>query len=328
MDDLRALLMLPPAPALVGAALGLDLLLGDPRRLPHPVVAIGRLISTLERSLRRVRLDGYGGGLLLCLVTVSVTATVAAGLLWLAMGQHHWLHWLTALWLAWTCLALRSLHRESALVATALEQGNLTSARHFLSHIVGRDTEELDEEAIWRATIETVAENASDGVIAPLFWLCLGGPVVALAYKAASTLDSMVGYRTERHARIGWASARLDDLLNLLPSRLTALLMVACAPLAGLSGRNAWRIWRRDRRNHPSPNSAQPEAAAAGALGVQLGGASRYGGILKQKPSIGDRLAPCDATAYHGMIRLLYTATLAPLALYLTARLIWSTYGV
>jgi len=297
-------------PELLAIALLLDLLLGDPHRLPHPVAGIGRLISIEERLYRRIGLDGYGGGLLLCLLTVTGTAIAAWLLLHLLQQSAPLLLNAATVLMAWTCLAARSLHHESNLVVTAVARGDLTAARMLLSRIVGRDTAELDQEAIMRATVETVAENSSDGIIAPLFWLILAGPVGGLAYKAVSTLDSMVGYRNERYYRMGWASARLDDLANLIPARLTALLMVAGAPLAGLSGPGAWRIWRRDRKNHPSPNSGHPEAATAGALGVRLGGGSFYGGVFKEKPYIGDPLNPVDLAAYRGAIRLMYTATL------------------
>ena len=297
-------------PELLAIALLLDLVLGDPRRLPHPVVGIGRLISIQERLYRRIGLDGYGGGLLLCLLTVTGTATAAWLLLYLLQQSAPLLGNAATVLMAWTCLAARSLHHESNLVVTAVAKGNLTAARMLLARIVGRDTAELNQESIMRATVETVAENSSDGIIAPLFWLILAGPVGGLAYKAISTLDSMVGYRNERYYRMGWASARLDDLANLLPARLTALLMVACAPLAGLSGSGAWRIWRRDRKNHHSPNSGHPEAATAGALGVRLGGGSFYGGMFKEKPYIGDPHNPVDLTAYRGAIRLMYASTL------------------
>lgn len=321
-------MMAPASPGLLAAALALDLMLGDPRWYPHPVVMIGRMISCLERWLRRSAWDGYGGGLGLCLLTVGGTVGAGWGLLRCGRLLHPTLEAAMALLIAWNCLALRSLHRESALVARALQRGDLAQARHFLSYIVGRDTQCLDETAIWRATIETVAENSSDGVIAPLFWLAVGGPLAALGYKAASTLDSMVGYRDERYQRLGWASARLDDLLNLLPARLTALLMVTAAPLVGLSATGSWRIWRRDRRHHPSPNSGHPEAAAAGALGVQLGGPSHYHGILKQKPTLGDPLHPCNADAYQGMIRLLYgTAGLTALC-GIAATAFWRQHGL
>ncbi len=193
-------------------------------------------------------------------------------------------------------------------MAEALGRGDLPGARQALAAIVGRDTADLDEGEVWRATIETVAENASDGVIAPLFYLFLGGPALALAYKAVNTLDSMVGYKNERYLLFGWASARCDDLANWLPARITGLLMVAAAPLTGLSCRQAWRIMCRDGKNHSSPNSGIPEAAAAGALGVRLGGTNWYFGRPVEKPTIGEPLKPLSASAYHGVVRLMYVA--------------------
>ncbi|CAH2032026.1 adenosylcobinamide-phosphate synthase CbiB [Trichlorobacter ammonificans] len=303
--------MFLPTPELLAAALLLDLLLADPRWLPHPVVGIGRLIALQERFYRRLGLDGYGGGLLLCCLTVLLTVAAAATLLRLLQLLSPLLAQAAGVLLAWTCLAARSLHRESALVVAALERDDLAAARQLLSRIVGRDTADLDREAILRAVVETVAENSSDGIIAPLFWLTVAGPVGGLAYKAINTLDSMVGYRNERYDRMGWASARLDDLANLLPARLTALLMVATAPLVGLSAGNGWRIWQRDHGNHPSPNSGHPEAAAAGVLGVRLGGGSFYGGVFKDKPCLGDPARPLDIAAYRGAVRLMYAATIA-----------------
>ncbi len=296
-------------PELLAAALLLDLFLGDPHWLPHPVAGIGRLITIQEQLYRRIGLDGYGGGLLLCLLTVAGTVSAAWLLLYLLYQLSPLLGDLATVLITWTCLAARSLHHESNLVVAAVAQGDLTAARMLLARIVGRDTAELDQEAILRATVETVAENSSDGIIAPLFWLVIAGPVGGVAYKAVSTLDSMVGYRNERYYRMGWASARLDDLVNLLPARLTALLMVLTAALAGLSGSGAWHIWRRDHRNHPSPNSGHPEAATAGALGIRLGGGAHYGGVFKEKAYIGDPRIPVGLTAYQGAIRLMYAST-------------------
>jgi adenosylcobinamide-phosphate synthase len=179
-----------------------------------------------------------------------------------------------------------------------------------LSYIVGRDTEQLDEPEIWRALVETVAENTSDGIIAPLFWLTIGGPVFAMAYKSVSTLDSMVGYKNQRYLQLGWASARMDDLLNYIPARLSALLLILAAPLAGRSAAAAMRITYRDRLNHPSPNSGHPESAAAGALGVRLGGTASYGGVPSWKEYIGDPLQPLDESSYRDMIKLMYISTL------------------
>jgi len=294
--------------AVVLAAVLLDLLLGDPRWLPHPVVAIGKLITILEKLLRRLVANERLGGVLLLVLTVGITAGLAWGLVQGAALIHPAAGVVVSALLGWTCLAARSLHGESKLVADTLLRGDLPEARRFLSRIVGRDTAELPEADIWRGAVETVAENTSDGVIAPLLFLMVGGAPLALAYKAVNTLDSMVGYKDERYLRFGWASARFDDLANLVPARLTGFLMVLAASLAGLSGRNAWRIMLRDGRNHSSPNSGIPEAAAAGALGVRLGGTNIYFGKPVAKPTIGDPLNPLNATAWHGAVRLMYGA--------------------
>jgi adenosylcobinamide-phosphate synthase len=208
--------------------------------------------------------------------------------------------------LCWSCLAARSLHRESKLVADALVRGDLAEARRYLSYIVGRDTANLEEEEIWRAVVETVAENTSDGVIAPLFYLMIGGPVLGLAYKAVNTLDSMVGYKNERYLLFGRASARFDDLANYIPARLSGLLIGLAAPFLGLPVKRAWEIMRRDGRNHSSPNSGIPEAAVAGALGVRLGGTNFYGGVPVEKPTIGDPLTPLSFDAWKRAVRLMY----------------------
>lgn len=294
------------AVTLVITSLLLDWLLGDPRWLPHPVVAIGRLVAALERVLRRFMANERSAGVLLLVLTVGVSVAAAWGLVLGAGFLHPAAGFAVEAFLGWTCLAARSLHDESGRVAEALARGDLPAARHALSLIVGRDTEALPEPEIWRGAVETVAENTSDGVIAPLFWLMVGGAPLAIAYKAVNTLDSMVGYKNERYLRFGWASARFDDLVNLVPARLTGVLMALAAPILGLSGRNAWRIMLRDGRNHSSPNSGIPEAAAAGALGVQLGGTNRYFGKPVAKPTIGDPLKPLDAAAWRGAVRLMY----------------------
>lgn len=302
--------MTPADPAIIFLALLLDLLIGDPAWLPHPVAAIGRLIHLLERGLRRVRLNERLAGVLLLLLVVAISS----GTTWVLLKSLTCLlpaaGWVAAVLVSSTCLAARSLHKESARVAAALLAGDLPSARRYLSYIVGRDTDHLEEPEIWRGVLETVAENTSDGVIAPLFWLTIGGPVAAIAYKAVSTLDSMVGYRNERYLQLGWASARMDDLLNYIPARISALLIIAAAPFAGCSASGAIRITCRDRLKHPSPNSGHPEAAAAGALGVRFGGAASYGGRSSWKEHIGDALQPLDERAYRRMIKLMYISTL------------------
>lgn len=302
--------MITPDPAVIGLALLLDLALGDPRWLPHPVVLMGRLITVLEALLRRVVPFERAAGVLLLVMTAGCAMVATWLLLRGAAHLHPLAGLLAAAVLSYTCLAARSLHKESALVADALTRGDMEAARRNLAYIVGRDTANLEENEIWRALVETVAENSSDGIIAPLFWLALGGPVAGMGFKAVSTLDSMVGYRNERYLALGWASARMDDLLNFIPARLTAVLMIMGAPLAGLSARNALAVTLRDRLKHPSPNSGHPEAAVAGALGVRLGGAASYGGHASWKEYLGDPLNPLDERAYRGMIRLMYAITL------------------
>jgi adenosylcobinamide-phosphate synthase len=292
----------------IPAAIILDWLLGDPRWFPHPVICIGKLITFLEPRLRRAVHGEFAGGVILLVLTVATTTAVASLLLSAAYLLHHTAGVIVAIILSWNCLAARSLHRESGLVAKALANGDLAGARRYLSFIVGRDTAGLQEPEIWRGAVETVAENSSDGVIAPLFFLMLGGPVLGLAYKAVNTLDSMVGYKNESYMKFGWASARFDDLVNWLPARLTGLLMILASPLAGLHAKSSWQIMQRDSRNHTSPNSGIPEAAAAGALKVQIGGTNFYFGKPVEKPAIGDPLKPLDIRAWQGAVRLMYGA--------------------
>jgi adenosylcobinamide-phosphate synthase len=306
---------------LVPAALLLDLLLGDPRTLPHPVVLIGRLISRLENWLPGVCDNLRLAGVLLAVLTLAATGFTSWVLMVTATAMHPWVGGMVALWLAYTTLALRSLHSASGEVIMHLATGEVEQARRALSMIVGRDTVGLDEQGILKACIETVAENTSDGVIAPLFYLFLGGPILALLFKAASTLDSMVGYLNDRYRQLGWASARLDDLLNLLPARLTAALMLVAALLLGLNVRQGLRMVSRDACKHKSPNAGYPEAAAAGILGIQLGGPAVYLGQRVEKATLGDAQGPLTIESYRQMIRLLYTTT--ALAALLGTGLLW-----
>ncbi|PLX87214.1 MAG: cobalamin biosynthesis protein CobD [Desulfuromonas sp.] len=287
----------------------LDLALGDPRGWPHPIIWIGRLITRLELWLRAEITDLRIAGTILVLLVLAITGMTAWGVLACAALWSAWLALAVALWIGWSCLALKSLHRESAEVIAALENNDLPGARQALSMIVGRETSQLDEEAILKACLETVAENASDGVIAPLFYLLLGGPILALLYKAVNTMDSMVGYKNEKYKNFGRSAARLDDLLNLIPARLTAALIAVAAVLLGLNGAAAWRVMKRDARKHASPNAGWPEAAAAGALGVQLGGPSDYFGTRVEKATLGDAIETLCVDHYHQMIRLLYVAS-------------------
>lgn len=295
---------------LFAAILILDLLLGDPRGWPHPIVWIGRLITRLENWLRvAVRAEKLAG-ILLVVFTLLITAVSAGLLLTFAAAFTDLLAWLISLWLGWSCLALRSLHAESAVVIADLERGDLTAARQSLSMIVGRETANLNEEQILKATLETVAENASDGVIAPLFYLLIGGPVLGLIYKAASTLDSMVGYRNDKYREFGWAGARLDDFLNYIPSRLTGCLFIVFSYPLKMNYKKAKEVMLRDAKKHASPNAGWPEAAAAGALGVQFGGAAIYFGQRIEKPTFGDADQQPTSKHYRQLIRLLYTSSI------------------
>lgn len=300
---------------LVPVAFGLDLLLGDPRWLPHPVVLIGNLVNYLETLLVGLLDRRRMTGVLLVVMTCVFTGLVAWGGIRLLGALHPLLGWLVALWLACSSLALRSLHLESRKVVRWVEAGDLDQARRDLALIVGRETGGLDEQGILRACIETVAENTSDGVIAPLFYLFLGGPVLALLYKAANTLDSMVGYRDDRYRELGWAAARFDDLVNLLPARLTGLLMVVAAIPLGLNGWNALRILLRDARKPASPNAGFPEAAIAGALGVQLGGPATYFGQRYEKPTLGEPDRPVTVATYRATVRMMYLTAFLGLGL-------------
>jgi adenosylcobinamide-phosphate synthase len=309
--------------AAIAAAFLLDLLLGDPRWLPHPVVAIGRLVRVLEEALPRLLPSRRLAGVLLTVVTVGLTMLLAWGALRLAAIVHPVLYWTLWVGLAWTCLATRSLHRESAVAIRALRAGDLPAARAALAMLVSRETGALDNDGVLRASLETVAENSSDGIVAPLFYLCLGGPVLALGYKAASTLDSMVGYRNDKYLQLGWASARFDDLLNLIPARLTVLCMALAALPLRLRPLETLRMAWRDGGQSKSPNAGYPMAAAAGALGVQLGGAAVYFGRSEAKPTLGDPHEPLGVERYDEMIRLLYGTALCALACGLTGVLLW-----
>ena len=271
---------------------GIDLLVGDPHSIPHPVVGIGKQISFLEKGLRRLfpKTDGgeiAAGGVLWVLVAVICTA-LPAGILFLCHRISPWLRLVTESIMCWQILATKSLKDESMKVYMALESGDLEESRHAVSMIVGRDTARLDDAGVTRAAVETVAENTSDGVVAPMLFLALGGAPLGFFYKAVNTMDSMLGYVEPPYKNIGLIPAKMDDAANFLPSRLSALLMLAAGFLLGLDGKNGWRIFRRDRFNHASPNSAQTESVCAGLLGVRLAGDAWYHGVLHQKKYIGD----------------------------------------
>ena len=298
----------------------LDLLLGDPHWMPHPVRAMGTLITGLEKPLRGVFPKTHRGelaaGSALVILTVGISTGVAALLLWLCGQIHPYLAFAGETLLCYQLLAARALRDESVKVYKALRDGTLDDARKAVSMIVGRDTDRLDEIGVAKAAVETVAENASDGVIAPLLFLAIGGAPLGVLYKSINTMDSMVGYKNDRYLYFGRAAAKLDDLVNFIPARLAGVLLCLAARPAGFDGRNAWRIFRRDRKNHKSPNSAHTEAAAAGALDVQLAGSSYYFGKLVEKPTIGDPLRPVEPADILRCNRLMYAGTFLAMVLF------------
>ncbi len=304
----------------VVAGYALDLLLGDPviPHLPHPVVRMGRAISRLEGVLRSrfppTPAGEEAAGALLAAALPLGTLLLSGGACRLARKVHPALEFALQCFWCWRTLALEDLSREGRKVYQALTEGTLEEARAAVSRIVGRDTASLDRQGVTRAAIESMAENFSDGVAAPLFCLLLGGAPLGLAYKAVNTLDSMVGYREERWLHFGHAAARLDDAVNFLPSRLAALLWICACPLTGQDGAGAWRIWRRDRNRHPSPNSAQCESACAGGLGVSLGGPASYFGQVHDRPALGDPLRPLEPEDILRTDRTLHTAGFLALA--------------
>ena len=290
-------------------ALLLDWLIGDPYSWPHPVKLIGNFIYACLKLENLKSKFPFLFGILLWFSTVTLTVSITYGILWGASQLHPILYWIAWIYLAYTCLATRSLAFEALQVYKAVQSGSIEQARYQVGMIVGRETNHLSIPEICNATIETVAENASDGVIGPLLCLFLGGPVLAMGYKAINTLDSMVGYKTAIYRKIGFVSAKMDDLVNLIPARLTWFFMLASARILQLDFRNALKIGWRDRYQHASPNSAFPESVVAGALGIQLGGAHVYHGELISKPTIGDPVRNVEAEDILTSISMLYMTT-------------------
>lgn len=275
----------------------LDLLIGDPYILPHPICLIGNLITSLEKRFlgnkkqRNEKTELKNGMLLVGFVT-GITVLIAASCFLLAYQIHPYFGVFIETIMTYQILAMKSLKVESMKVYHSLKEEGLDSARTSVSMIVGRDTKALDEEGVAKAAIETVAENTSDGVVAPMLYTALGGPVLGFFYKAVNTMDSMVGYKNEKYLYFGRAAAKLDDVLNYIPSRISAHLMIVAAFLGGkhFNAKQAYIIYKRDHRNHASPNSAQTESVCAGALGLQLAGDASYFGKIVKKPYIGDAM--------------------------------------
>ena len=296
----------------------LDLFIGDPHGFPHPVVLIGKLIDVTEKGMRKifpktVRGENFAGAAI-WLIVVIVSTALPTLLLWLAYGVSRWLGLALETIMCAQILATKSLRQESMKVYQALQTGDLEKARHAVSMIVGRDTQRLDEAGVARAAVETVAENTSDGIIAPMLFLAIGGAPLGFFYKAVNTMDSMLGYVEMPYKNVGLVPAKMDDLFNFLPARISALLMLAAGALLGMDGKNGWKIFKRDRYNHASPNSAQTESVCAGLLGLRLAGDAWYHGVLHKKKYIGDPLREIEpedipkaccllyATAFLGLV--------------------------
>ena len=285
---------------------------------------MGALISAREKLLRGVFQKNKNGeltaGVFLLALTAGITTGCAWGLLYLAGRIHPWVRFVLETVMCYQLLATKALKDETMKVYTALSQGDLKQARYAVSMVVGRDTEVLDETGVTKAAVETVAENASDGVIAPLLFLAIGGAPLGFFYKAVNTMDSMVGYKNDKYLYFGRAAARFDDVLNYIPARLSGALMSAAASFCGLDAGNAWKIFLRDRRNHSSPNSAHTEAAAAGALHIQLAGNAYYFGKLYEKPTIGDPDRPVEYEDIRRVNRLLYATAVLTLIVFMVVK--------
>ncbi|MGE5703255.1 MAG: adenosylcobinamide-phosphate synthase CbiB [Clostridia bacterium] len=323
--------MLPlPAIFLVLAYL-VDRMVGDPRFLTHPVVIMGRVIQWLEKQIRKrwnkpgeLRAAGFLFPLLLVGGSYFAVWLLLKGLSMLSP----WLAWAAEVWLISTTIASKGLADAGLQIYQHLQQNDLPQARTALSMVVGRDTDKLDEPEIVRGAVETVAENIVDAIISPLFFAAIGGAPLAMAYRAANTLDSMVGYKDDRYFDLGYASARFDDILNYIPARICALLIVVAASMQRLHARSAWQMIRRDARKHPSPNSGFAEAGVAGALGVQLGGLNYYRGVPSHRALLGERTRPLVADDIVRTVKVMHLVALLSVLLFAIGRLLCSGIAV
>lgn len=315
---------------IVAVAFLLDLIFGDPYWLPHPIRLIGLLISGCETILGRIfpgsKRGAFIAGIFLNLIVVATSFAVPFFLLKGLALIDPWLRYVVETLFCYQIFAGKSLKQESMRVYKYIKAGDLQNSRKYLSWIVGRDTESLDFKQITKAVVETVAENASDGVIAPMIFMLLGGAPFGFLYKGVNTLDSMVGYKNEKYLYLGKFSAIIDDILNFIPARVTGIAMVIGAFFVGLDGKNAWRMFLRDRHNHASPNSANPESACAGALNIQLAGDAFYFGKLYKKKTIGDDNRAVSAEDIVKATNLMYVASLLSLIVFEGIRLILVVY--
>lgn len=303
---------------------GLDLLIGDPHSIPHPVVYIGKLIDWTEKGMRKlfpktVRGENFAGAAI-WLIVVTVSTGLPALFLWLAYGVNRFLGLALETVMCAQILATKSLRQESMKVYAALKTGDLEQARYAVSMIVGRDTQRLDEAGVTRAAVETVAENTSDGILAPMLFLAIGGAPLGFFYKAVNTMDSMLGYVEMPYKNVGLVPAKMDDVFNYIPARISAFLMLTAGSLLGLDGKNGWKIFKRDRYNHSSPNSAQTESVCAGLLGLRLAGDAWYHGVLHKKKYIGDPLREIEASDIPRACRLLYVTAFLGLLVFGTIK--------
>lgn len=303
----------------------LDLLIGDPHGIPHPVVYIGKLIDVTEKGMRKmfpktVRGENFAGAAV-WLIVVTVSAGIPLLVLHLAYGANCWLGLLLETILCAQILATKSLKTESMKVYQALQTGDLSKARYAVSMIVGRDTQYLDEAGVTRAAVETVAENTSDGIIAPMLFLAIGGAPLGFFYKAVNTMDSMLGYVEMPYKNVGLVPAKMDDVFNYIPARISAFLMLAAGGFLGMDVKNGWKIFKRDRYNHSSPNSAQTESVCAGLLGLRLAGDAWYHGVLHKKKFIGDALREIEPEDIPRACRLLYGTSFLGLLVFCAVKL-------
>lgn len=290
----------------------LDLLIGDPKFYPHPVVLIGRIITYLDNKLRKQEdrsLIQKAKGILLVVLILTIIFGISQLILISLSNIHYYLALTFQILLFYTTIAIHGLHKAGMKIFKQLKKGELKQARQGLDLIVGRDTEGLSKNEIIRAVVETVAENTSDGIIAPIFYFLIGGPILALLYKTVNTMDSMLGYKNEKYKNFGWAAAKLDDFVNYLPARITGLLLVIAAFIYGKNYKKAFKILKRDAKKHDSPNAGYPEAAVAGALKVQLGGVNKYFGETSKKPLLGDKAEDFQISHIKEVTFLMYIAT-------------------
>lgn len=298
----------------------LDLIFGDPHWLPHPICLIGNLIGFLEKNLRRLLAPGKTalllGGALMVVIVLSLSYVVPYAVLMLAEQVSPWLRFALETVMFYQIFATKCLRDESMKVYTALHNNDLEDARVKLSWIVGRDTKELTTEEVTKGAVETVAENTADGIIAPMFYMFIGGAPLAFLYKGINTMDSMVGYKNDKFLYFGRCAAKLDDVANFIPARITGILMILASYFLNMNAAGAWKIFWRDRYNHLSPNSAMTESVTAGALNIQLGGDHYYFGKLVHKDTIGDNIRPVVAEDIVAVNNLLYMTAVISLLLF------------